>query len=206
MTNIGRIASTTIRAVPWIVLEMIGWSVLVGYLVLLGYQSYLGNWWAGVPLALAYPLVAPVIVRFFSTGPDLYAIAAVLSGGVLAVAVYVTFNDLQLAHRGHTEQAIVASVHTEIEEAGEDAPFSVFVYTFTDQHGKPIYGEAKSEKELKIGQRVVLTMDPQKRAQPVLGRGPHLFWDEAFLAGGAAMIGTGMLSQVPVKRIYRRSA
>jgi hypothetical protein len=206
MSNIGRIASTTMRAIPWIVLEMIGWSVLVGYLILVGYLSYRRYWWVSVPLALVYPLVAAVIVRLFSTGPTHYASAAVLAGGVLALGAYVMFNDLQLAHSGHTEQAIVASTHAEMEGAEDNAPFLVHFYTFTDLHGKPIFGEVRSEKELKIGQRVVLTVDPQKRAQPVLGRGPHLFWDEVMLAALAAIIATGMLSQVPIQRIRRRTA
>lgn len=96
--------------------------------------------------------------------------AFVVGFGVLAV------NQHKLAVSGRTEQVTVTSVTSELHEAGsEDNPVDYFTYNYrvTDPRGARVNGEihtGQPRQEFRIGQRIIATVDPHGRLDPILGR------------------------------------
>ena len=88
-----------------------------------------------------------------------------ISGLVVAAQTYQGLDDRALYEHGRRVQAVVSYEYW--QDNGPDP--STRMADFTDLSGRPVPGELSEADGLKVGQRVVITVDPAGKVPMVLG-------------------------------------
>jgi hypothetical protein len=127
-----------------------------------------------------------------------------VAGALVIGSAALAVNDHKLAVYGDTEQVTVTSVIREPHEGGtEDNPVDYFTYAYevTDMRGAKVNGEIHTgqvKQQFRAGQRILATVDPRGRLDPVLGRPPATsagYW--VALAAELAVFGLVITNALP---------
>lgn len=173
-----------------------GYALLMGYSAGAGYLAYLGHWWK----ALVYLMGAGYLgiawrawALFEFRLPRFGMIAGLVFTGACALVFFGVFDwaeSSQLAGHGRAEPAVVSSTWVdEVPESdgnGGTSYVDVYYCSFSDLRHQPIWGRDSGTdcQDVEEGQRVTVTMDPQRKANPVIGRAPSPAGAEATTVAG----------------------
>lgn len=196
---------STLRALFWILVTVVIWFVLVGYMVIAGYLWYLSFWWSllGVLMGIAYAIFIGWSMWFIFDLECAYvallAMFALCGGGFLPLGIYGTLSHRQLDRHGHVEQATVTTRHEICNKIG-DGEICTNTYTLKGGSGSPIY--LASGKYLRIGQRVAVEIDPEKHALPVLAKPRLSAGDISFCVVLVLLTGVGVVAYIRQALVY----